>query len=347
MDVVDHPLLTVAIPTWNRGDYLEQTLAQLAREARTIDHELLEVIVSDNASGDRTPTVVAEAQAVLEIRSVRNSENIGSDANIAQCFNLARGDYVLILGDDDLLIDGCLAWLLDVLARRTFGVICLRAYGFDGDFRREYPGDGGGAIEFKSPSDFFVAVNSRITLISSNVLQKALIPEIDARSFCGGNLVQVHLALEIGLKAPANLYVESYKIACKRNNSGGYDFTRVFVSEFGRILDQYRAKGLSESAVRGIEDKMLFSYLPYYFLRQRLRSKTGERLPTDEVRARLGGRPLFWVWVYPILALPRPLAIGWGSLVTALGRIGSGDLRRGVRFLCNRVLQGREARYPV
>lgn len=331
------PLLTIAIPTWNRCGYLEQTLTQLRREAATIDASRLEIFVSDNASADETAWVVRAAESTgLSIRSVRNAANIGSDANIAQCFDMARGEYVLILGDDDLLVDGCLSWLWPILETRQHGVINLRAYGFDSDFRDEFPGAGGRTTVFRDASAFLAAVNSRMTLISSNVLHKASAQDVHAHIFCGGHLVQVHLVIEFALRASSNLHVNAYKIACKRNNSSGYDFSQVFVQSFGQALDQYRAKGLSAAAIRAIDTRMIVVYLPFYLLRQRLAAadmKTDAAYLQDRFRDRL----VFWIWLYPICAFPRPVAVVWGSAVTALGRVMAGDFKRGMRFIINRI----------
>src|SRR5262245_13625591 len=108
------PLLTIAIPTWNRASYLEQNLAQLGAEMRGVAPGEVELLISDNHSTDSTPKVVENAQrAGLAIRYVRNAENLGWGRNFAQCFELASGTYLLLLGDDDLLCDGALRLTLD------------------------------------------------------------------------------------------------------------------------------------------------------------------------------------------------------------------------------------------
>jgi len=334
------PLLTIAIPTWNRASYLAQTLEQLRRESGHAIPGTVEFLVSDNCSPDATTEVVQKAQASgLSIRYVRNARNIGADANIAQCFNLALGRYVLILGDDDLLVDGTLSWLLDCLARRNWGVVCLRAYGFNDNFRIEYPGGTGKELEFEDGGAFLVAAGALITLISSCVINKGLLPSVDASAFCGGNLVQMHLVIQSALVAQENLLVKRYRIACKRNNSGGYDFSRVFVEELGRILDRYQSKGLTPRAIRQFETRLLVGYYPFYAFRQRLRS-TGDCTTTyRRFSDRFGTRILFLYWIGPILSLPRPFALAWGAAVTLVGRVATGDLRRGAMFAWNLLRQ--------
>ena len=165
------PLLTIAIPTYNRAIYLRQTLAQLQLEILSYHLSNIEILVSDNASPDSTQQVVAEFQdSGFNIRYLLNADNIGSDANIAQCFNAANGHYVLILGDDDLFYDGSLKWLMTALEHNEYGIICMRAYGFDHDFRREYPDIFGRDRPFNDAGEFLVAIGHSVTLISGCVI---------------------------------------------------------------------------------------------------------------------------------------------------------------------------------
>jgi len=331
------PLLTIAIPTWQRASFLARNLAQLARElAGTTDP--VEVLVSDNASSDATPEVVQQAmQAGLPIRYIRNAMNIGSDANIAQCFNLAQGKFVLLLSDDDLFVDGALSWLLQRLEQGKFGVVCLRPYGYEVDARKEYPGGKEGERAFDDGGAFLAAINSRVTLISACIINKNLLLGVDAQEFCGGNLVQVHLVIQAALLAKTNLLTDHYLIACKRNNSGGYHFSGVFVKELGRILDRYQSMGLTSKAIRAFETRLLLGYYPFYLLQQRSARRKDLSVIYEHFSARFGNRWLFHCWVAPILRLPRPLAILWGLGVTVVGRIVSGDLRRGIMFTWNRI----------
>lgn len=337
-------LLTIAIPTWNRANFLALNLERLSLEAPDVWRRA-EILVSDNASTDGTQQLVRDAIASgLPVRYLRNTENIGSDANIAQCFNLARGDFVLILGDDDLFVDGALNALLERLASNEYGVVCMKPYGFEKDFRKEYPGAFGSEKVFENAGLFLAAIGPLMTLISSCAISKRLLPDIDARQFCGDNLVQVHLVLRAALAAKHNLFMDRYLIGCQRNNSGGYDFSQVFVTNLGAVFDSCKPAGLSASAIHGIERRFLLAYYPFYLLRQRI-SRSGDLDATlARFDRRFRGRFLFSYWVAPILRLPRALGIVWGSMATLIGRVLQGDLRRGIAFAWNRLLHGARQR---
>jgi glycosyltransferase involved in cell wall biosynthesis len=332
------PLLSITIPTYNRAAYLAMNLQQLGKESQGL-MDRVEFIVCDNDSQDGTAEVVRQAiELGLPIHYQRNTHNIGGDANFAQCFNLARGKYVLLLGDDDVLVDGALKSLLETLAHSDAGVVCLRPYGYANDFRREYPGSSRWQLRsFSDASSFLTAIGPLVTLISACVINKSALPGLDANAFCGGNLIHVHLVIRAALARQTNLYVHQYQVACKRNNSGGYDFSDVFVTNLCGILDSYVKLGLLKSAIRAIERRMLLAFYPYYVLRMRVANNVNLLHARANFEARFGNRWIYWIWLAPGIGLPRPLALVWGGLTTLLGRAWGGDLQRGMAFTWNRM----------
>jgi len=98
------PLVTIALPTYNRAQYLDRFFTHhiQAFEARGIDFEIL---VSDNRSTDDTPAMVARWAATdSRIRSVRQIENIGAYGNFLYTWRQSRGEFAIWVGDDDLLV---------------------------------------------------------------------------------------------------------------------------------------------------------------------------------------------------------------------------------------------------
>jgi glycosyltransferase involved in cell wall biosynthesis len=111
--------LTIACPTYNRAPLVDRQLAWLAR---AIDgHEpRCEILVSDNCSSDETPEVIdrwrrlfADRGAVF--RTNRNSRNVGAIRNIAYCITAAGGRHVWTIGDDDVIEDTALPYVLEQL----------------------------------------------------------------------------------------------------------------------------------------------------------------------------------------------------------------------------------------
>jgi glycosyltransferase involved in cell wall biosynthesis len=67
-----------------------------------------ELVVADNGSTQESGLVVA-AFGDPRIRHLRNEWNLGLTGNLSRCLELARGEYVTILVDDDLLLPEHLA----------------------------------------------------------------------------------------------------------------------------------------------------------------------------------------------------------------------------------------------
>jgi len=98
------PLVTIAIPTFNRASWLKDCV--LSALSQTYQH--FEILVSDNASTDETQQVLREFSD-RRLRIVRQQTNIGLLPNWNACLAGARGDYVIFLSDDDRIAP----WLLE------------------------------------------------------------------------------------------------------------------------------------------------------------------------------------------------------------------------------------------
>jgi len=107
------PLLSICIPTHNRADTLRLTLENVLSEAEPLGARV-EVVVSDNASTDHTKAVLAEFAG--RIRQQSRPENIGYFPNTMKMTQeLARGRYIWVLGDDDMILRGKLARVVDAI----------------------------------------------------------------------------------------------------------------------------------------------------------------------------------------------------------------------------------------
>ncbi len=338
------PLLTVAVPTYNRAAYLDLCLGKLVAQASE-EGDAVEIVVSDNASDDGTQSVIQKYRSAWPaLRAVRNGENIGSDRNIAQCFGLARGRYVLIFGDDDVLLPGALPRILRVLKTGAHGVVFLKPYGYDEDFNREYPRTIRTGCTIYSDSERFVRkVHVYCTFISANIINKTLAAGVDLDRAIGTNLVQVRLFYRAALHAASNVYFQDYMVAAKRNNSGGYNYLRVFVVSLNEALEAASADGLSSSTRRAIQRTVIFRHLPYYVLRMR---RSDPQFDGEQAHRMLlrhyPGSLLYWLCLYPIVKAPLMLALAWTWGLIFASRAAAGEVGRMFTFVSSR-LRGKAA----
>lgn len=94
------PLVSIGIPVYKGENYIAETLDSILAQTFTD----FEVIVSDNASPDKTREIV-EAYAAKDprIRYYRNETNIGAAPNYNRTFELSRGKYFRWNAHDDLI----------------------------------------------------------------------------------------------------------------------------------------------------------------------------------------------------------------------------------------------------
>lgn len=135
------PLLSICIPTFNRAELLELCLSTVLPQVMQFADEV-ECVISDNASSDRTAAVVGLFAKLYCIRYFRNEENIGIIANITKCASeLAMGEFVLVIGDDDTLCAGSLEKILGLLRRPDAPDLVALNVGFLPREERPIPSD--------------------------------------------------------------------------------------------------------------------------------------------------------------------------------------------------------------
>jgi glycosyltransferase involved in cell wall biosynthesis len=117
---VTPPLISICIPTFQRAGQLAPTLSRVAAVIAVAGwQERVEICVSDNASGDDTPAVIAAFQpAGIAVKKFCQRENVGFSRNLQTVSRMAEGEYLLFQGDDDALASGVCATLERALAER-------------------------------------------------------------------------------------------------------------------------------------------------------------------------------------------------------------------------------------
>jgi glycosyltransferase involved in cell wall biosynthesis len=108
-------LLSICIPTFNRADYLRDAIKYILPAVDKMN-EIVELIISDNCSTDDTSDILKELPVSPWIHCVRNETNVGALKNGLKCLNLAKGEYVWFVGDDDIIRPEGLNHLVQVVS---------------------------------------------------------------------------------------------------------------------------------------------------------------------------------------------------------------------------------------
>jgi abequosyltransferase len=333
----DRPLLTIAVPTYNRSGFLAELLEAL--QPQLADEERVELLIFDNASPDDTPAVVQDfRRRGLALRYCRNDSNVGADGNFVRCYEAACGEYVWILGDDDILLPGGLKVVLGHLESRRYDLFYLRASAFRSRSDIKTGAMFTGRLhECSSPAEFAVRVATSLTFISANISRKSAFRELpveDFRRLDGTNLAQLGWTFALLQRNSLCACIEDVVVAARQENSGGIGTCRVFGTSLTKLVEQYF--GLKSAIGRAIINRTVQSFFPWAMLYGR--SAGGQRYIAEDAEAILSklyeGNLRYWIFLYPVLRLPMPLARIWvlgGKVITRIDQVFGYPLARGLK----------------
>lgn len=102
--------LSICIPTFNRPEQLPNCLNSIliAKKKASLTFE---VCISDNCSSYDVEEIVLNFKNNLNIKLNINKENLGYQPNLQKSIDLASGEFVWAIGDDDLLTPDSLNYL--------------------------------------------------------------------------------------------------------------------------------------------------------------------------------------------------------------------------------------------
>jgi glycosyltransferase involved in cell wall biosynthesis len=99
-------LVSLCIPTYNGAQFLRECLESALQQ----DYPNLEILLVDDGSTDETLTIATQVlTGRAKVAIVANDVNLGLVGNWNRCLELAKGDFVKFLFQDDLLAPTCVS----------------------------------------------------------------------------------------------------------------------------------------------------------------------------------------------------------------------------------------------
>lgn len=130
---MNKPLLTVAIPTYNRPETLQKTLEALKRE----NPNSFSILISDDSSTNDVEDVVRSYEKSMpNLRYSKNLANLGFSGNVCRLYELTTTRYVWFLCDDDTVCPGAITEILKGLERHE-PVVAIFSCAWDDSFGRQ------------------------------------------------------------------------------------------------------------------------------------------------------------------------------------------------------------------
>lgn len=120
---------SIVIPTFNRAEYLKRAITCILMQK----FKRYELIICDNDSQDNTKKIV-ESFKDKKIRYFKNKTNIGWINNLKRGVSLARGEYIILHGDDDfMLYPTTLSEIYKITLKEKYGFIRINYLNFLSD----------------------------------------------------------------------------------------------------------------------------------------------------------------------------------------------------------------------
>ena len=324
-------LLSICIPTRNRGAVLRETLESITAQEAFLNGSEVEVVISDNDSTDDTAVVGQEYANRFPGKVIffRQSSNTFGD-NFCHALMLGRGLYSKLHNDTLLIRPGALRPFLDMLREVADKrpVIALT----NGNRVR----DGKEQFEVCHNLDELVGnVSFFLTWIGGMGLWREDIGL--AKAFLNDSSQLAQVDIQCGLVAsgrPALALFDTYFVS-KQDHRGRFNWTRVFGKNYLNILKKYvAANHLSMSAYAQAKQEVLLRHiLPNYFNTKNVYDKTDFFANLDDYRDdgyfyQVIADHLPGVW-----RLSNPhnqIAFGSASSPQVLARVSAGANGRGV-----------------
>lgn len=240
------PKLTIAIPTYNRVDKL---LICIERVLQQTEGKPVDLVIVDNASTDATQEILEKINN-NRFSYYRNDTNVGPDKNFLRGYEVATGEYVMLLGDDDYLLPGAIDSILNALSKNP-----VMVYSDSCSLKKEKPFkysksrfDDIGLCIYEDKDQFFEQVDIFVTFMSAMVLKTDSVRKIQNKEqYIGTYFIQSYIAFEV-MKEPGIYIVNTHNcIAASPNRTVGYDLYFVWGEQYHKLLFE---KGISSGVSR-------------------------------------------------------------------------------------------------
>jgi glycosyltransferase involved in cell wall biosynthesis len=246
-------ILSICIPTYNRGDILRQTLQKHVSDPAF--DATVEIVISDNASTDNTAEVCREFEKQYSnIFYYKNEENIFDD-NFSKVLSYGNGLYLKLMNDTATFNTGVLGFI-----KKTISDHFVNSYPIF--FYQKVSFNLNKTIEVRNLNDFVSNVSFWNTWILNFGIWKEDYTSLPNKNQCSHlKLVQSDWSFRIiANNQKVKIYFDDFYSIAKVNNKGGYNVFKVFCINYLSLYDHYLKTGILRKSVFRKEKYRLFRY---------------------------------------------------------------------------------------
>jgi len=238
------PLLSICIPTYERERDLLRCLESIFSLPINILTKL-EVCVSDNCSNYDFIALMKSYSINKNLAFKRNLENIGFDRNVLEVLEMASSDFVMLLGNDDIILeDGILDLIIELECHRPDAVfsnykinltrsnetfLALTKYQTSHSLELEW---------------VLKNVGDKCTFISALTFKKnnLVLDQKTIGKYIGKAFIHMALTFQSLENSKSIIYLNSPTVMAFDSNADIYDVKEVFLDKLGYIINSYKLK---------------------------------------------------------------------------------------------------------
>jgi glycosyltransferase involved in cell wall biosynthesis len=250
--------LSICIPTYNRVNYIEETLKSII--CQNIND--VEIVICDNASSDGTEAIIANYRKKYSyISYFRWDKNMGADVNYIKTIEIAKGEYCWWLGSDDLLEHDAINTMLSII-KKNYNFIYVNANHYDHDMNLICGSTLNSISDSYNKDDIIILLSSWITYISAICIKKDVFMQYIevAKENCGSMLSFCYSIVNI-IALEKNYIQFKPLIRYRSGNTSGYNLFRIFIFEFERLMEYCKDIGYSSEIIDLVIEKNIHTVI--------------------------------------------------------------------------------------
>ena len=121
--MINNPKVSVCVPTYNGAKYIKYCIESVLAQT----YSNIDILIVDDNSNDETMEILCDfSKRERRIRIVRNQKNLGLVQNWNRCVELAEGEWIKFVFQDDFIAPDCIEELLNCCNGGSLFAVCRR-----------------------------------------------------------------------------------------------------------------------------------------------------------------------------------------------------------------------------
>ena len=253
------PILSICIPTKNRGSNLQVSLEKITNDAIFKNTDKVQVVISDNCSDDNTQDICLSFQKKYPDKIVyKRQDRDLHDKNFIEVLNLGKGRYLKLNNDNIYFSEGELENFIKFLEKDVHSEIIFLS-------NANHKSDG--IHECKNLNELISTISYFITWIGGFCINNELYHSLSNPEKCSHlQLAQVDIICRlVSYGNSVTIYGKKSAISASFvKNRGYYSMAKVFGVNYLSIINEYYSAGEITKEVYECHKKELLKHINFY-----------------------------------------------------------------------------------